>query len=79
MRYRYAFFLLFAAMYIRGLLITPLQAVPGRGIRRFSPPARLEPKVRADPGPPPHPRYPEKWTSLSYRIAVNYFVCDLTH
>jgi len=25
------------------------------------------------------PRYPEKWASLAYRIAVNYFVYDLTH
>ena len=26
-----------------------------------------------------NPRYPEKWTSLAYRIATNYFVYDLTH
>jgi hypothetical protein len=25
------------------------------------------------------PRYPEKWSSLAYRIAMNYFVYDLTH
>jgi Domain of unknown function (DUF4159) len=25
------------------------------------------------------PRYPEKWTSLAYRIAMNYFVYDLSH
>ena len=25
------------------------------------------------------PRYSEKWASLAYRIAVNYFVYDLTH
>jgi hypothetical protein len=25
------------------------------------------------------PRYPEKWASLAYRIAVNYWVYDLTH
>src|SRR5579872_179164 len=25
------------------------------------------------------PRYPEKWASLAYRIAVNYFIYDLTH
>ncbi|HVW10193.1 MAG TPA: DUF4159 domain-containing protein [Bryobacteraceae bacterium] len=25
------------------------------------------------------PRYPEKWASLAYRIATNYFVYDLTH
>jgi hypothetical protein len=25
------------------------------------------------------PRYPEKWATLAYRIAVNYFVYDLTH
>jgi len=25
------------------------------------------------------PRYPEKWASLAYRIAVNYFTYDLTH
>jgi hypothetical protein len=25
------------------------------------------------------PRYPEKWASLAYRIAVNYFMYDLTH
>jgi Domain of unknown function (DUF4159) len=25
------------------------------------------------------PRYPEKWASLAYRIAMNYFVYDLTH
>jgi len=24
-------------------------------------------------------RYPEKWASLAYRIAMNYFVYDLTH
>jgi hypothetical protein len=24
-------------------------------------------------------RYPEKWASLAYRIAVNYFIYDLTH
>jgi hypothetical protein len=24
-------------------------------------------------------RYPEKWSSLAYRIAMNYFVYDLTH
>jgi hypothetical protein len=24
-------------------------------------------------------RYPEKWASLAYRIAINYFVYDLTH
>jgi hypothetical protein len=26
-----------------------------------------------------NPRYPEKWTSLAYRIATNYFIYDLTH
>jgi Domain of unknown function (DUF4159) len=25
------------------------------------------------------PKYSEKWASLAYRIAVNYFVYDLTH
>ena len=25
------------------------------------------------------PRYPEKWSSLAYRIAMNYFVYDLSH
>jgi len=25
------------------------------------------------------PRYPEKWASLAYKIAVNYFIYDLTH
>jgi hypothetical protein len=25
------------------------------------------------------PRYPEKWASLAYRIAMNYFAYDLTH
>ena len=25
------------------------------------------------------PRYPEKWASLAYRIAMNYFIYDLTH
>ena len=25
------------------------------------------------------PRYPEKWAGLAYRIAVNYFIYDLTH
>ena len=25
------------------------------------------------------PRYPEKWAGLAYRIAMNYFVYDLTH
>jgi hypothetical protein len=25
------------------------------------------------------PRYEEKWASLAYRIAANYFVYDLTH
>ena len=25
------------------------------------------------------PRYPEKWASLAYRIAVNYFMYDLSH
>ncbi|HLH43050.1 MAG TPA: DUF4159 domain-containing protein [Bryobacteraceae bacterium] len=25
------------------------------------------------------PGYPEKWASLAYRIAINYFVYDLTH
>jgi hypothetical protein len=25
------------------------------------------------------PKYPEKWASLAYRIAMNYFVYDLTH
>jgi len=25
------------------------------------------------------PRYPEKWASLAYRIAVNYFIYDLSH
>jgi len=25
------------------------------------------------------PIYPEKWSSLAYRIAVNYFIYDLTH
>ena len=24
-------------------------------------------------------RYSEKWASLAYRIAVNYFIYDLTH
>jgi hypothetical protein len=26
-----------------------------------------------------NPRYPEKWASLAYRIAVNYYIYDLTH
>ena len=25
------------------------------------------------------PRYPEKWASLAYRIAVNYTIYDMTH
>jgi hypothetical protein len=25
------------------------------------------------------PRYPEKWAALAYRIAMNYFIYDLTH
>lgn len=25
------------------------------------------------------PRYPEPWASLAYRIAINYFIYDLTH
>jgi hypothetical protein len=25
------------------------------------------------------PRYPEKWASLAYRVAMNYFMYDLTH
>jgi hypothetical protein len=25
------------------------------------------------------PRYQEKWASLAYRLAMNYFVYDLTH
>jgi hypothetical protein len=25
------------------------------------------------------PKYEEKWASLAYRIAMNYFVYDLTH
>jgi hypothetical protein len=25
------------------------------------------------------PRYPEKWASLAYRIAMNYFTYDLSH
>jgi hypothetical protein len=25
------------------------------------------------------PRYPEKWAGLAYRVAVNYFMYDLTH
>ena len=25
------------------------------------------------------PHYPEKWASLAYRIAMNYFIYDLTH
>ena len=25
------------------------------------------------------PRYPEKWATLAYEIAVNYFIYDLTH
>ena len=25
------------------------------------------------------PRYPEKWAGLAYRIAMNYFIYDLTH
>jgi hypothetical protein len=25
------------------------------------------------------PRYPEKWAGLAYRIAINYFIYDLTH
>ena len=25
------------------------------------------------------PRYPEKWAALAYRIAINYFIYDLTH
>ena len=25
------------------------------------------------------PRYPEKWAGLAYRVAVNYFIYDLTH
>jgi len=25
------------------------------------------------------PRYPEKWAALAYRIALNYFIYDLTH
>ena len=34
----------------------------------------FEQAVRAD-----DPRYPEKWASLAYRIAINYFMYDLTH
>jgi hypothetical protein len=26
-----------------------------------------------------NPQYPEKYSSLAYRIAANYFVYDLTH
>jgi hypothetical protein len=26
-----------------------------------------------------NPEYPEKWASLAYRIAMNYFIYDLTH
>ena len=26
-----------------------------------------------------NPRYPEKWAGLAYRIAMNYFIYDLTH
>ena len=26
-----------------------------------------------------NPQYPEKYASLAYRIAVNYFMYDLTH
>jgi hypothetical protein len=26
-----------------------------------------------------NPLYPEKWASLAYRIAMNYFIYDLTH
>jgi hypothetical protein len=26
-----------------------------------------------------NPQYPEKWASLAYRIAMNYFIYDLTH
>jgi hypothetical protein len=25
------------------------------------------------------PKYSEKWAALAYRIAMNYFVYDLTH
>ncbi len=25
------------------------------------------------------PRYPEKWATLAYQIAINYFIYDLTH
>jgi hypothetical protein len=25
------------------------------------------------------PRYPEKWATLAYKIAMNYFTYDLTH
>jgi hypothetical protein len=25
------------------------------------------------------PKYSEKWASLAYRIAMNYFTYDLTH
>jgi hypothetical protein len=26
-----------------------------------------------------YPKYSEKWAALAYRIAMNYFVYDLTH
>ena len=26
-----------------------------------------------------NPKYPEKWASLAYRVATNYFIYDLTH
>ncbi len=36
--------------------------------------------IWATPGNGPTiPRYAEKWASLAYRIAMNYFVYDLTH
>ena len=28
---------------------------------------------------PTNPEYLEKWASLAYRIAMNYFIYDLTH
>jgi hypothetical protein len=26
-----------------------------------------------------HPRYPEKWASLAYRVAINYIIYSMTH
>jgi hypothetical protein len=26
-----------------------------------------------------HPRYPEKWASIAYRVAINYIIYSMTH